>query len=234
MLEIYYISLSLLVVLIITFGFNSMLKTKYPSSTERLKHTLKAPLLLGSWLFYVYLVSTLGLLQGFELPPRVLIFFFIPTLVGITFFIRKYRNHSLMNALPKSWAIYFQSFRIFVELIIWKTYLAGTFPVSMSFEGYNYEILVGLSAPIIAYLVFNRKILSEKIAIAWNFVGLFVLSIIIGIAVTSAYFPQLWGASNSLIGIEFGLFPYTLLAGFLAPMAIFMHILSLSQLFKRK
>jgi hypothetical protein len=230
MLEIYYFSLSLLLVFIITIAFNALLKTKYPLAKERFKHTIKAPIVLGLWILYVYLISSAGLLLSFELPPNVFIFFFIPTILSITFFIRKYKNHPLMEAMPKSWTIYFQSFRIFVELIIWRTYLAGIFPVSMSFEGYNYEILVGLSAPIAAYLIFERKFLPEFTAIIWNFVGLIVLGIIIGIALTSAYFPHLWGASSSLLKIEFGMFPYTLLAGFLAPMAIFMHILSLSQL----
>ena len=233
MVAFYFIALSVSLVIIITLGFNMLLKKQNLPSEERLKQVWKIPLFLGVWLLYVFGISATGLLQSFDLPPKIPLFLVFPLMMFIVFFIRKYKNNALLKLLPESWLLHFQVFRVLVELLIFEMYLKNIFPIAATYEGYNYEIILGASAPLVAYLVFKLKVLPKKVAIIWNFIGLTTLGIVIFIVISSAYFPQFWGAKNSLISSDFGLFPYTLLAGFLAPTAIFMHVLSLTQLMRK-
>ena len=121
-----------------------------------------------------------------------------------------------------------------MELAILETYLEGVFPIETTFEGYNFEIVVGIIAPILAYFVYTKKCVSENVALLFNFLGLFTLAIIIFIIITSLYAPSVWGESAPRITVEFSQVPYLLLPVFLAPVAIFAHIFSIIQIRKSR
>ncbi|NOQ73984.1 MAG: hypothetical protein GQ574_18405 [Crocinitomix sp.] len=188
----------------------------------------------GIWAIYLYLIGESGLLWHFEMPPRFLLMIFLPIAIITVFIFIKNRKSPIFEAIPKQKILYFQSFRIVVELVILATYLEGVFPVETTFEGYNYEIIVAILAPIVAYAVYSKKWLSENVALAFNYLGLATLAIIIFIVITSLYFPSVWGNSAPRIAEEFSHVPYLLLPGFLAPAAIFAHIFSIMQIRKTK
>jgi hypothetical protein len=75
------------------------------------------------------------------------------------------------------------------------------------------------------YLAFTRKVAGPIFVLLWNLAGLCTLGIVVFIVISHAYFPGLWGDSFSLK--DFAIFPYTLLAGFLMPVAVFLHIFSI-------
>jgi len=186
------------------------------------------------WFVYLYFLGKSEILWSFEMPPRFPLFVFLPLVVlSIVIFARK-ANKELIQAVPKSHVIYFQSFRIFVELTILATYYEGIFPIETTFEGYNYEIIIGLIAPLVAYLVYSKKVLKEWGALLFNIAGLATLLIIIGIVITSLYFPAVWGSKPPVILPEFTTIPYLLLPGFLAPIALFTHVLSIIQIMRSK
>jgi hypothetical protein len=190
--------------------------------------------IFGIWAIYLYLIGESGLLWSFEMPPRFLLLVFLPITIITAFIFIKNRKSPIFESIPKQKVLYFQSFRIVVELMILATYLEGVFPVETTFEGYNYEIIVGLLAPIITYAVYSKKWLSENVALAFNYLGLATLAIIIFIVITSLYLPSFWGDSVPRIGEAFSHVPYLLLPGFLAPAAIFAHIFSIMQIRKSK
>ena len=65
--------------------------------------------------------------------------------------------------------------RIPVELVLYGLFLEKAVPEIMTFEGRNFDILAGISAPIVAYLYSKRK--NSKLLIIWNILGLSLIHI---------------------------------------------------------
>ncbi len=228
--QIAYTALTIIMVIIILVGYYKALQKSGTTANASRNKTLYLLLAFLAWFIYLHFVSQNYFLYNFSFPPRFPLLVFIPTLLCIIFVPYINRNSPLVKALPKSWPVYYQTFRIFVEITIYYTFIAGIIPIQTTFEGYNYDILIGLTAPIIGYLAFQKKWLSEHALLIWNIVGILVLASVIVIAMTSFFAPQLWGSETPLIAKEFTILPYLLLASFLAPSALFMHSLSIVQL----
>lgn len=234
MISLAYILLTITILSAIYFGYKTVLIKGGNSVAVSNKKALLVLLGLLGWVIYTSIISYSGILHDFSLPPKMPILLIFPAFAFTAYFMIKYHNHPLLKVLPKSWPIYYQSFRIGVELLILRLYLDGIGPISLTFEGYNYEILAGIAAPILAFLTFQLKVLPEKVIYYWNFVGLALLAIIVGLFITNAYFPSIWGAEQSLISTEIAGMPFILIPSLYMPSAVFMHILSIVQLHKSK
>lgn len=184
------------------------------------------------WTVYLYFIGESGLLWNFELPPRFPLLIFLPLALTFLFIFIMNRKSPVFNAISKANVIHFQSFRIIIEWVILATYLEGVFPIETTFEGYNYEIVIGALAPLVAYGVYRKQWFSEKLALWFNFLGLTTLAIIIFIVITSLYIPEFWGDSSPRIREQFTKVPYLFLPGLIAPIAIFTHIFSIIQIRK--
>ena len=80
--------------------------------------------------------------------------------------------------------------RVPVEIVLFWLFLQKTIPQLMTFEGRNFDILAGITAPIIYYFVFVKKTLSKKTLLIWNIVCLILLLNIVINALLSAPFIQ--------------------------------------------
>ncbi|WP_299123052.1 hypothetical protein [uncultured Winogradskyella sp.] len=230
MIEAGYILLTLFMSIIVLYIFKYALKKIGKDSKTTSKNVTYLALGLIIWLVYVYLISMSGLLENFSLPPRFPIFVIFPLFIFTGIVLYKNRNSMIFTVIPESWAIYLQTFRIFVELLFVATVGIGFLHPEVTIEGYNYDMVFAFTAPIIGYLVFNSKKLNRKVALLWNYIGLAVLASIIALFVTTIFIPSLWGSQTSLAPIAIVKFPYLLVAGFLMPLAVFVHVFSIIQL----
>ena len=82
---------------------------------------------------------------------------------------------ALMTAVGPVGLIGFQFFRVPVAMFLRGMYQAGQVPVQMTYEGLNFDIFVGLTAPAMAWLVWRGKVGSYAIW-AWNALGLVLLA----------------------------------------------------------
>lgn len=186
------------------------------------KLILHYSLLVVFWISYVVLLSASGILANFKLPPRLPLLIVIPMLVFMIFVTRTSAFKSILTKSTNQQLIGIQSFRILVELLIYGAFLNNIFPRRATFEGLNYDILVGVSAPAIAYLS-RKKIIGRKGILAWNITGLAILSVTVYSFISSYYFMG-YSNTNSL---QFINPPYLFLASVLLPFALFYHILSM-------
>ncbi|MGB1243143.1 MAG: hypothetical protein ACPG49_11520 [Chitinophagales bacterium] len=233
MIEFGYVALVITMATIIIVGYNYALKGANTPDDLRKKYLGRLWIGLFLWFAYTFAIAKSGLLQNLDLPPRFPIFLILPVFIFIGVFLYKQQKSPVIAALPKSWLIYYQSFRIVIESLFVASVGVGVLHPEVTFEGYNYDIVFAFTAPIVAYLVFNKKILSEKVALAWNYLGLAVISVIIFLFVTTMYFPAVWGSTESIAAKGFLEFPYVLVASFLMPSAVFMHVLSIIQLSRK-
>jgi len=103
-------------------------------------------------------------------------------------------------------------------------------PQLMTFEGINYDILVGFTAPIIGLLYLKNKI-SKNFLMCWNIIGLILVVSIMTIGILSAELPfQQFGFEQPNRGLQY--FPFILLPALIVPLMIYAHITDIIKLKK--
>ncbi len=102
----------------------------------------------------------------------------------------------------------------------------------MTFEGRNFDILAGITAPIIAYLAFTQKKISRNGLLIWNFICLALLANIVVNAFLSVPSPvQQFAFDQPNIAILY--VPFSWLPTFVVPVVLFAHLASIQQLLKK-
>jgi len=194
--------------------------------------TVVAAAILLGWLVLTAALARQGFFAHFDAVPPRLVVAVAPPLVtlGILRYSRAARD--FIAAAPQAWLVNFQFFRVVMEVILWLLFINDLIPRQMTFEGLNFDILAGLTAPIIGYLVFRKQVLPRSVAIAWNYLALALLLNIVTIAILSTPGPgRVFGNEPANTIIAF--FPFIWLPAFVVPAALFGHIMSLYQLSRR-
>jgi hypothetical protein len=136
----------------------------------------------------------------------------------------------VLKNIPQQNLVRLQTFRVIVEILLWILFIDGLLPGQMSFEGRNFDILAGLTAPIIVWLINSGKI-SRPGLIMWNVACLGLLINIVTIAIVSTPSPVrifMNEPANTIVTV----FPISFLPGLLVPLAYMLHCFSLRQLLK--
>ena len=194
------------------------------------KKKIRNNILMGllAWFAIVSSLSLSGVLKDFSsMPPRMMIVLFIP-LVTIILITRSDALGKIISKIPAQNLIRLQVFRVVVEILLWMLFIQNLLPKQMTFEGRNFDVVAGATAPFIAYLFSKNKTLM----IIWNFIGLGLLLNIVTIAVLSMPLPFRFfmnEPSNTIVSY----FPIVLLPAFLVPLAYTLHFFSLKQLFSK-
>ena len=233
LLKIGYIALGLLMSIIIIFISFYTINSTYKERNENISIKIKVVLGLLLWHGYMLALHFLGTLNTFAFPPRFAIFMIIPAFLFTGIFIFKNRNSQWIQNIPMHWLVFYQSFRIAIESLFVFTVAAGILHPNVTIEGYNYDMLFGLTALWFGVAAFRNK-LSLKIIRNWNYLGLAIIGVIIFLFLTTIYVPQLYGLTGPLMPLEFTNYPFILVPGFLMPSAVFVHVLSIVQLRKRQ
>lgn len=230
-LELAYLALSFTMVLILTMLARHVINKTVSDSGVRNKNLLSVFSGLILWHIYMSLIGLSGFLQDFSLPPRFPIFLIAPAFIFTFFFLKNNKDKQWIKEIPTHWLAFYQAFRIVVEsLFVWSV-AEGVLHANVTIEGYNYDMFMGLSAPIIGLLVWWRKEQFSTLFKVWNYAGLLVLLSVIFVFFTSIYLPTIYPETIHF-PTYFGAFPYVFVAGFLMPSAVFIHFLSLVHLKK--
>jgi hypothetical protein len=219
--------LTLLCLFLLLSGlFRSLFRAGMDSTVCR-QWVLRAGLVLAGWLLLSAALAYTGFLAEFStVPPRMLVII-LPPLIVILLLTFSSGFKRVLSYTPPHWLFYLQGFRMVVELLLWRLFAVGLLPFQMTFEGWNFDVLVGLTGPMIGWLA-ARKRLPRWAAIGWNVAGLLLLVNIVVIALLSAPTPfQVFKYEPANIVIA--QFPIVWLPGFLVPLAYSLHFFSLRQ-----
>ncbi len=184
---------------------------------------------MAAWMAYISMLGYSGVLHDFSPPPRILLLVVIPAFGIISWVFLTDRHRLLLDAVPPWVPMVFQSFRVWVEFLLLGAYLRGLASAEPTMAGYNVDILVPLSGLALAFLVYKKRVLTEKWVFVWNVAGLCILASVVFTFLTLAAFPSLWGYETTTVKPVLGEMPYLLVAGFFMPVAVFMHIFSMIQ-----
>ncbi len=231
MIQLGFLALTGLLALVLFLWASRIASIVYDAGKQR-RFKIKTALLLVGWLAYISILSVADVFTNATLPPRIPLLLILPAFAFFIYFFTNKQMRQIVAHTPPAWPVYFQCFRIIVELLLLGMFLDGQVPKAATFEGCNFDILIGITAPVVAYFTYHKRAINKKIALVWNFAGLLTLLVVVFILLSHAYFFSRYNEPQSMLGKGLGTFPYIFLAGFFMPLAVFMHVFSIIKIRK--
>jgi len=229
-----YLPVSFMLVVLLTLLFLIITLRASAKETTR-KQTAAAALMLLTWVILQIGLTIAGVYNSdtSAIPPRIILFGVLPAIATILVLFLTRNGRSFIDSLPLRQLTYLHTVRIPVELVLYGLYIYGAVPELMTFEGRNFDILAGISAPFVAYLGITKTYMNRNTLLAWNILCLGLLVNIVVNAVLSAPSPfQQFAFDQPNVAILN--FPYSLLPAFVVPVVLFCHLAAIRQLLKRK
>jgi len=162
------------------------------------------------------------------IPPRFLLLI-LPPFLGITALFMSPKGRKFLDSLDLKTLTILHTVRIPVEIVLFFLFTYKTIPELMTFEGRNYDILSGITAPFIFYFAFRRKQLDWKVILIWNVICLGLLINIVSNAILSAPFPfQQFAFDQPNIAVLY--FPFIWLPSCVVPLVLLSHLAAIRQL----
>jgi hypothetical protein len=181
------------------------------------------------WLAVIWSAAINGVFRpGNNTPPLLPLAIFLPVIIGAPILLRSERVGEVLDAMPTSWLIGLQVYRVFggIFLVGWAR---GVVPGIFGLPAGIGDVTTGLLALPVAYYLASRKGDAARSGIAWNIFGLADFTIAVGLGLATSPGPlQLIVPSIPNTGA--GLYPTVLIPAFAVPSSILLHVLSLRQL----
>ena len=219
------------IIFFIYYSLKHALTLMNADKSKRVKTYLVTSILISVWLVISALTALNGTLHDFTTTPPRLLLVVIPPVLAIIYISSSKRINAIIKEIPPEWFLYIQSFRVLMEVLLWLLFLKNIIPVQMTFEGINYDILIGLSAPLVAYYALSVNKWPRITALLWNLAGLLLVTNIFLVAMLSTPSPmrQFFNEpAKTLVAY----FPFVWIPAFIVPFAYLMHVLSIKQLLK--
>jgi hypothetical protein len=185
------------------------------------------------WLAFTGTLAYNGFFKDPEgLPPHFILSVAPPLLIIILLFATK-TGRKFINNIDLRTITLLSIVRIPVELVLYWLFLNKAVPQLMTFAGRNFDIIAGVTAPIIYFVCFRGSIASNRpLLLIWNFISLLLLLNIVVIAILSLPFRfQQFAFDQPNIAVLY--FPFIWLPSFIVMTVLFSHLVSISRLAKK-
>lgn len=200
------------------------------------------------WLFYKAVPNAKGILAGIVVwlllqavvslrgfytftgttPPRFTLLIAPPLLLIVMLFATA-KGRRFLDTLQLKTLTLIHIVRIPVELVLFWLFLHKGVPQLMTFEGRNFDVLSGLSAPVVYYFGFSKNKINRKLLLLWNVICLGLLINIVINAVLSAPFSfQKFGFEQPNVALLY--FPFVWLPCCIVPLVLLSHLAAIRQL----
>jgi hypothetical protein len=182
---------------------------------------------LAAWFLFLAMTTVSGLYL--DAPgPRVLLYA-VPALVAVAALARARWLVEAVRAMPTFWIPALQTLRIGGGSSLFAAWSVGLAPWGMVLPAGIGDVLVGLAAGGVALALARRARGARPVAMVWNVIGLLDLLHTLFRAVASAPGPQRLFFEEPANRIP-AVFPFVYLPGFIVPLTLLLHVLSLRQL----
>lgn len=224
-----YISLVFVATTFATFGF-AVYSVKTSFGKEKSKFPIAYGVFLIAWLAITGILANNLFFYDLEfVPPKLFLFVAFFLLTGLIPFLFKSQRELLKN-MPITSLTYLHIIRVPVEIVLWWLFLEGKVPEDMTFEGMNYDILSGITAPFAAIFLVGGKTKYRFGAIAWNILAIILLfNVVIRAIMATPFFYDAALFETPNVAVLFS--PFVWLPTFIVPLVLLAHITSLYQLF---
>ena len=166
------------------------------------------------------------------LPPHF-IFAVLPPLITIILLLTIKTCRRFIDNIDLRTITLLHIVRIPVEMVLYWLYLNKAVPGLMTFSGRNFDILAGITAPVIYFICFKDHIaVNKRLLLIWNFISLLLLLNIVVNAILSLPFPfQQFAFDQPNIAILY--FPFVWLPSFIVMTVLLSHLVAIRRLVKK-
>lgn len=218
---------ALLCIIVFLIGLRQALRyTSLPTHTQQ-RTLIITSLVIAGWMTLLHILARQHVfaVQGFPPRPMLTVLLGLIIILAISF---TSTAKIILGVTPLYWLVFFQVFRVGVELWFWNTYKTGVFPKLMTFEGANLDIISGLLALVTGFLILKKPSTARAITLFYNIAGILILLNTLRAAALSMPSPiQQYPFDERLLLLGSPYFIY--LPGILVVLALGLHILSLRQ-----
>lgn len=195
--------------------------------------SIKSLIVLIAWLGLQSILAAKGFYAAnTTLPPRFLLLVGPPLLFIILLFSTK-AGRDYINNLNIKWLTLLHIVRIPVELVLLWLSIYKVVPDLMTFEGRNFDIISGITAPLVYYWGFVKYKMRHTLLIVWNIACLALLFNIVINAILSTPYPfQQFAFDQPNIALFY--FPFVWLPCCIVPLVLFSHLVTIRQLILKK
>jgi hypothetical protein len=180
------------------------------------------------WLIFSGTLAYTGFFRDVSsVPPPFALIFFGAVIISIVL----YRAAGSQTDTRFLLAIHI--LRIPVELALFRLFLDKKIPQIMTYEGWNYDVISGITALLLlGFILISRRYPPHWLMLGWNFMGLILLLTIVTLSVLSSPLPfQLFGFEQPNIAVVE--FPVIFLPAFIVPVVFVSHLLMIRAQFSK-
>jgi hypothetical protein len=191
-----------------------------------LRRAAFATLGVSAWAGIGLVLAAHGVLARLDARPPPLLVLLVLTLLGAVTLGRSSFGERLARGLPLWALVLFAAFRLPLELLLHRAAVDGVMPIEMSFSGYNFDIVSGVTAMLVALALpfFGLRVRGAlRLVAVWNALGLLLLGNIVVIAVAATPVFHAFGPQHLNVWITRP--PFVLLPQILVMAALFDHVL---------
>jgi hypothetical protein len=227
--SILFILTTLLTVVLLVSGIHASFERKGRNKALMISGLLAAGVMV--WMGIQAMLAINGFyLKTDTMPPRFPLIVGPVVLLILIVLIAGYKGW--IPGISLEWFTYIHIIRIPVEIGLYWLAVYGLVPEVMTFEGRNFDILAGISAPVIGYFCFTKRSWSPKVAIIWNLIALGLLLNVVIHAVLSVPGPiqQMSFEQPNVAVLQF---PFIWLPAVMVPVVLFSHLASIVALWRK-
>ena len=216
----------ILIMAAVLFGLWRGLDRASLAPSQRVGAWLAVAIPLIAWSVLIWQLALHGLIQGRPgALPLLPVAIFAPLVIGLPLIVRSQRIAAALDALPASWLVGLQVYRVFggaflVQLALGRLSAAFALPAGIG------DVLVGVLALPVAFYLNREPRRGRVVAVAWNLLGILDLAV----AITMGYLTstgRLGAAPRPLV------YPLVMIPAFAVPLSLILHGVSLWQLKRR-
>lgn len=185
-----------------------------------------------AWAALQSILGLQGVYQDTEaMPPRIMLFGVFPTLVAIAAMFFTTKGRSFIDGINLKTLTYFHTIRIPVEMALVLLFHQGVVSVYMTFEGTNFDLFSGVTAPVVGYLAFRNGTLRSRLLLIWNVVCLLLLLNVVITAIFAVPSPfQQISLDQPNVAVLY--FPFNLLPAVVVPLVLLAHLVAIRRLMR--
>ena len=167
-------------------------------------------------------------LDSQSMPPRFALAILPSVIIIVGLFAFK-KGKEFLDALDLRFLLMIHFLRIPVEWCLYDLYQQAMIPEIMTFEGRDFDILIGITAIIIYLITYTFKRYNRALLIVWNVIGMIFLLNIVVHAILSVQSPiQQFGFDQpNRAVLEY---PFVLLPAVVVPIVMLSHLATLRKL----
>jgi hypothetical protein len=198
----------------------------------RTRAAVVAAMAIAAWLALTGRLAAQGLFARFDAqPPPLLGLLPVGLLMGVVVAVSPL-GKAIVKRFPVWMLVGVQVFRLPLELVMHSGAAEGVMPVQMSYAGLNFDIVTGITAPLVAMLCAAGRA-PRGVLRAWNAMGFILLMNVVVIAVLSTPMFQRFGSAPRQVNTWVAFFPFVWLPAVLVPCALAGHLLVTRSLLRR-